>query len=388
MRNVKLILLSGIILINSFATTACWNYREVEDLAIVAGAAVDKGEKARYKLTVEVVKIAAGNDAVTESKLISSEGDTIFDCARNAISVSGKRLYWSHNKILIISKAVAEKGVIEMIDWFNRDSETRANVQLAISAENTAEDIFKGKEVIQTIKAFEMEEMLKNEKNLSKSPRMEVWEFANNMAEEGIYGCAAVAKLKEMDGGGKTPTIGGTAIFKGDKLIGIVDEDKTMDILFTQDNIKGGLLVETVKDKDKDKEIPITFEIFKSKTKIKPVFNKNQVKINVDIETTVALAELGGCKDLIEEKGREELIKLSETALKNRVEKTIKGIQKEYGTDIFGFGKRIYENEYKEWQKIKDNWDENFKNLQVNVKTKIIIKNSSMLSKPLEVRKN
>lgn len=388
MRNVKLILLAIIILINSFVTTACWNYREVENLAIVAGAAVDKGEKARYKLTVEIVKIAAGNDAITESKLMSAEGDTIFDCARNAISVSGKRLYWSHNKILIISKEIAEKGVIEMIDWFNRDSETRANVHLAISTENTAEDIFKGKEVIQSIKAFEMEEMLKNEDALSKAPRTEVWEFANNMAEEGIYGCAAAVKLQKMDGGEKTPAVGGTAIFRGDKLIGIVGEEETKDILFAQDNIKGGLLVETVKGKDKDKEIPISFEIFKSKTKIEPVFNKNQVKMNVDIETTVTLAELGGCKDFIGKKGREELVKLSETILKERVEKTIKKIQQEYGTDVFGFGKRIYENHYKEWQKIKDNWDENFKNLQVNVKTKIIIKNSAMLSKPLEVRKN
>lgn len=388
MRNVKLILLAIIILINSFVTTACWNYREIEDLAIVAGTAVDKGEKARYKLTVEIVKIAAGNDAITESKLISVEGDTIFDCARNAISVSGKRLYWSHNKILIVSKEVAEKGVIEMIDWFNRDSETRANVHLAISAEDTAEDIFKGKEVIQSIRAFEIEEMLKNEKNLSKAPRMEVWEFANNMAEDGIYSCAAVAKLKEMDSGGKTPAIGGTAIFRGDKLVGIADEDETMDILFAQDNIKGGLLVETVKGKDKEKEIPISFEIFKSKTKIEPVINKNKIKINVDIETTVTLAELGGSKDLIQEKGREELVKLSESILKERVEKTIKKIQQEYGTDIFGFGKNIYENHYKEWQKIKDNWDEHFKNLEVNVKAKIIIKNSAMLSKPLEVRKN
>ncbi len=385
-RNVKLILLSSIILINSFAATACWNYREVENLAIVAGTAVDKGENARYKLTVEIVKIAAGNNAVTESKLISSEGETIFDCARNAIAVSGKRLYWSHNKILIISKEIAEKGVIEMIDWFNRDSETRANVHLAISTEDTAEEIFKGNEVTQAIKAFEMEDMLKNEASLSKAPRVEIWEFANNMAEEGIHGCVAAVKLEETDSGEKVPSVGGTAIFRGDKLIGIVDEDDTKDILFAQDNIKGGLLVETIKGKEKEKEIPVTFEIFKSKTKIKPVISGNNIKINIDIETTVTLAELGGSKNLIEEKGREELAELTETILKNRIEKTVKKIQKDYGTDIFGFGKKIYENDYKEWQKLRGDWDERFKKSEVNVKTKILIKNSAMLSKPLEVK--
>lgn len=384
MRKVKLVLLSIIILINLFVTAGCWNYREVESLAIVAGAAVDKGDKARFKLTVEIVKISAGKEASTESKLISTEGETIFDCARNAVAVAGKRLYWSHNKVLIISKELAEKGVIEIVDWFNRDAETRANIHLAISTERKAGDIFKGKEVTETIKSFELDNMLKNEKSLSTAPQTEICEFANNMAEEGIQPSTAVVKLKDTDGE-KAPSVGGTAIFKGDKLIGIVDEEETKDILFAQDSIKGGVLTETVKIKDK--EIPITFEIFKSKSKVKPVLGKNNVKMDIDIETTVSIAELGGSTDFINEKGRKRLIKLSEQVLKKRIENTITKVQKDYGADIFGFGKKVYENDYEEWQKLRDNWDGHFKDLQVNVIPEIHIRNSAMLSKPLEVRK-
>ena len=382
---VKSVFLCIIILSNSIMLTGCWNYREVESLSIVAGTAIDKGENARYRLTVEIVKLSGGKDVKPESKLISSEGETVFDCARNAIALSGKKLYWSHNKFLIISKEVAQMGVLDMIDWFSRDAETRENIYIMVSTENTAEEIFKGEEATQAIKSFDLDDMLKNEKNLSKAPQTEVWEFANNMTGVGISASVATISMKKTDKG-KIPNIGGTAVFKGDKLIGFLDEEETKDVLFIQNRIKGGLIVQLLQQKEK--EIPITLEIFNSKTKVKPVINKNNIMFNINIETTVSLAELGGSINLIEERGRETLTKIAETTLKKRTENTVRKIQKEFGVDILGLGEKIYEDDNKTWKKLESNWCDHFKNAQVNVTAKIHIKSSSMLSKPLEVKAN
>ncbi len=385
MTKVKLILLCIIILINSIFVTGCWNYREIESLAIVAGAAVDKGENARYRMTVEVVKISGGKDTKTESKLISVEGDTIFECARNAISLSGKKLYWSHTKILIISKAIAEDGVIDMIDWFNRDSETRSSIHLLMSAEKTAEEIFKGGEVTESIKSFELEDMIKNEDRLSKAPKTEIWEFANNMGGEGIEASIATLKMKESEKG-KVPSVGGTAIFKGDKLVGVLDEEETKDMLFIRNKIKGGIIVQNVEAKKNKKQIPIALEIFKSKTKLKPIINKGKIKFDISVQTIVSLGELGGSINLIDQKGRDELIKITEASLEKRLKKTVKKIQQEFGSDILGFGMKIYEDDYESWKNVKNNWEERFKNIEVTVKAKVRIKNSAMLSKPLEAK--
>lgn len=40
--------------------TSCWNYREVNDLAIVIGAAIDKGMTENYLLTVELLEVGEG----------------------------------------------------------------------------------------------------------------------------------------------------------------------------------------------------------------------------------------------------------------------------------------------------------------------------------------
>ena len=48
--------------------TGCWDQRELSNIALVTGMAIDKGENGKYKLTVEAInatelngKTAAGN---------------------------------------------------------------------------------------------------------------------------------------------------------------------------------------------------------------------------------------------------------------------------------------------------------------------------------------
>lgn len=382
---VKYVFLCIIILLNSILFTGCWNYREVENTVIVAGAAIDTGEQSSYKLTVEIVTPTGGNDVKLESMLISSEGESMFDCVRNAIAASGKKLYWSHNKILIISKEVAQNGVLDIVDWLIRDAETRDNIYIMVSTENTAEEILQGGDTTQTIKSYNIADMVKNEESLSKAPHVHIWEFANNMSGEGISAIAPTIRLRENDKG-KIPTVGGTAIFKGDKLIGFLGEEETKDILFIQNKIRGGLIVPILKHKEK--EIPVALEIFKSKTKVRPVINNDNIKFNINIETTVSLAELGGSINLIDEKGRQELIKIAEASIKKRTESTAKKIQREYGVDILGLGEKIYENDNKAWKKLGKNWYDKFKNAKIDVTAKIHIKSTSMLSKPLKVKVN
>ena len=61
--------------------TGCWDQRELADISIVTGMAVDKGKNEKYKLTVEAInatelnaKIAAGN---SPSVVYSLEGNTV-----------------------------------------------------------------------------------------------------------------------------------------------------------------------------------------------------------------------------------------------------------------------------------------------------------------------
>ncbi|QSF45494.1 hypothetical protein JRJ22_02165 [Paenibacillus tianjinensis] len=82
-------LLSAVMLIS---LSGCWNYSEIDDMNIVAGVAIDKNKKENnLQLTVEMVDTQEGMQQSQASfKMISLTGNTIFDIARNMISLTGK----------------------------------------------------------------------------------------------------------------------------------------------------------------------------------------------------------------------------------------------------------------------------------------------------------
>ena len=381
MKKTKIVLMLLIIFISSIEFTGCWNYREIDKLEVVAGVAVDRGRNDRYKVTVEIAQISGGKESKTISKIISMEGKTIFDAVRNIISLSGKRLYWSHAKIIILSKEIASEGVTKVLDWYNRDSETRNDVNILISRGKSAEEILRGREGTEGIKSFILDDMLKNQASLGKAPVISMFQFDNDLEAKGLSPIAPAVGLKQADGE-ILPQIMGTAIFKKDKLAGFLDGEETKDLMFIKNKVKGGVIV--AEPQGNEGVTPVSLEIFKSKTKVTPVLDEKDIKININIYTTVGIDEIEGMENFIDEEGRNKLEQNAGEMLKERIESLIKKIQSDYGIDIFGFGARLREDKSKEWNRVSSNWDETFKNIKINIKVKVHVKNSAIFSKPLE----
>jgi spore germination protein KC len=383
MKIIRITLLVLLTIINSIVVTSCWNYREVDELSIVAGVAVDKGTNGLYKITAEIIKISGGKDTKTMAKTITMEGRTMFDAVRNGISLSGKKLYWSHTKVIILSKEIASEGIIKVIDWYSRDSETRADVHILISEGKSAGEIFSGQGVTEEIKSFVLDDMLKNQESMSKAPVTDILKFNNDLKAEGICAIAPVVNLKQMDGI-MLPNIMGTAIFKSDKLVGFLNGEETKNMIFVRNEIKGGVLIEGMQGNDLT--IPVSLEIFKNKTQVTPVTNGKDIEINININTIAAIDEIEGTENLIDDEGRKKLEQNAGKMLKAQIESIIDKMQSVYDADIFGFGAKLREDKIKVWYRVNNNWEETFKDLKVNVIAKVHIRNSSMLSKPLKVR--
>jgi len=380
MKRIKTLLLVFLICFHGVFATGCWNYREVDDMSIVAGVAIDKGVNKKYQVTVEIVHVTGGRESKTTSKLLTMEGNSILDAVSNGISLSGKKLYWSHVKVVIVSRKIAEEGMFKVTDWLSRDAETRLDVHLLISKEDSAKKILEGKSMTEEVMSFELDDMLKNQKNLFKAPHIEIWEFTNNLEGEGISAVAPSTNLMK-ENGAEVLQIMGSAIFKQDKLIGFINGDETEDMLFVQNKIKGGTLILD----EYGGNTPATLEILENKTKLEPMTNDNNIEMQISMDTTVAIGEIAGNENYIDDDGRKKLEQLAEKMMKDRIENTVKKIQTMYGTDIFGFGAKLREDHNKDWNKLSAHWEESFEDLKITVKARVHVKNSAMRSKPLEV---
>lgn len=379
-RAIRVHILAALVIANIMLMTGCWNYREIDKLAIVAGVAVDRGTAGRYRLTVEIAETTGGRESKISSKIIAMEGKTMFDAARNGISLVGQKLYWSHSKVILLSREIAGEGLTHILDWYTRDSETREDVYIMVSAGATAEEIFTGTPAVGHINSIELSDMVKSQESLSKAPIIDILQYNIETKTKGLSAVVPAVRLKKADD--KTvPEIFGTAIIKNDKLEGFLNGEESMYLLFARNEVKGGVLVEMPADGD---ATPVSLEIFKSKTKTKPVVNGKDIEINLSVDTTVAIDEIESSRNYIDEDGRKKLEQTAETALKQKIEALIKKVQTEFDADIFKFGLELRNNNKNAWDNVSQNWEEIFKDLKVNVKTKVHIKNSASLAKSFE----
>lgn len=380
MKKSKRVFISIFVIIYLLCTAGCWNYRELDDLAIVAGAAIDKGADGQYTVTTEVVDVDGNNDTKSESKLISMHGKTILDAIRNGISITGKKLYWSHCKVAILSKEIAEEGVTKVLDVFLRDAEIRNDVDIVYSRQDTAREILEAQETTESIKAFAIDKVLKNQIKISKAPKTDLLDYSIELQTKGISMVIPAVHLEEVKGN-MIPRVAGAAIIKDDKLVGELGEEDTQALLFVRNEVKGGVLVD---DKNVGLSAPISMEIFRNDTKVKPVVEAGKIKFKVNILVTVGIDEIQGNENFGDEKAVNRLEASTSAATQKKVTDFIKKIQSEYGTDIFLFGDKLREKNVNKWKSVSGRWEEVFRNLEVDVDAKVHIKNSALIYKTIK----
>lgn len=361
-------------------TSGCWNYREVDKLSVVAGVAIDKGETEQYAMTAEIIQISHGKEAIMTSRAITAEGKTLFDAARNMISVSGARLYWSHAKVVILSQDIAGEGISKITDLFIRDAETREDVPILISKEKSAKEIFAG-ESTEAVISMALGKTLENQKSLGKAQMIDILEFSIESQLKGASIIIPTIGLKR-DGEKKIPEIIGSAIIKNDRLAGFLDGEETKYVNLIRNEIKSGVLTQEIQTADE--QTLISLEIFKNKTKVTPIVEDENIKFNIDIETKVAINEIVGKGNYFDEDALKKLGQNVENTLKTQIEAFIMKIQSEYDADIFGFAEKLWEDKPQTYKAVRENWDEVFKGLQVNVQTKIIFENSAVIEESKE----
>lgn len=379
MKTIKKIIFILIILTNCLAFTSCWNYREINELSVINGVAIDVGEKGyKYNITGEILapKLAIGRDKV-KSRFIESQGNTIFKAVRKLIEVDGKKAYWSHAKVMIISKAVAEKGLISVIDFADRNPEPRSDMHIIIADMSKAKEIFKlyGEDV--SVVSFRLQDMLQNEGQISTYKAVDLWKFIDDLNKEGISPVAPIIYLSEI-GEKKIPQIGGIAVFKDDKMIGKLNEQESEIFSLLNPKIKGGLLV--INNETHGSLVNVSLKILNGKTIIKPIYVNGSITMKINMIVDVTIGEIEGSEDFISQGKRQVLEKNAENHIEEGVRNLIRRVQEQYDSDIFGFGNSVKINMPNLWKKIKNNWDEEFENLKFETSVSVNIKRSELTS--------
>lgn len=367
--------------ISSVFMAGCWNYRSLSDMSIVSGMAVDKNpDSGDFRLSFEILDTAKPiKEQGVRSKTIISEGRTFFDAARNAKQMLHSKLYFGHMEIAVISEEIAKSGDLgQLLDWFLRDIEFRETLNIVVAKGIPAHDILQTESVNQPIVSYEIQRIIKQDSEITASTvGKQLYELYNELNMEGISPVLpAVQAVKINDK--KICRVSGCAVFKGIRLAGYLTPEETKYYLYAVDEAKGGLLTFPADGEGKDSA---TLEVIESKTKASYKFKNEKIKFRLEPKLTTLLDEINKPLSSLDDTKIKKLEKNAEACLSSRILSVIRKVQREFGSDIFGFGNMIYKKDPKLWKKLSKDWNEIFAELPVETVSSISITNTSWMDK-------
>lgn len=367
----------------SFAVTflGCWDYEEMIDLKYLAGIAVDKDKYTNdYILTLEVLEASTNSKAIN-SNIIESRGKTIHGALRDAIKKTGNMLQGSHAKVFIVSKDIAEEGIVPVIDLIDRDVELRNDMWILISESDTASDILrKGKEGSEII-SYELAASIANSNKIGKYMKVEIFKIISDISGRGSSAIAPMVNVNNDNNTESKFNVSGTAIFKGEKVVGTLNEFETMFFqILKEDNVKFVLPIELEKGNN------ISLEIMNINRSINTKIKDNKVVIDMTINIDTALSELAssGVNYILKDE-RDKLKKQSEKQIKISCYKVIEKLQKEYKSDAIGFGDILKKRNPNAWKSMESDWLDIFENIEINLDINVEIKYNGVTNKNIEV---
>lgn len=391
MKIKKLLILFIILPIVFF--TGCWNSREINTLAITVCTGIDK-TKDGYMLTQQIInpKAIASKKSTDETPVIiySDTGKDLFEIKRKLTTECPRKIYNSHLRIVVLGETLAKDGIKNIIDFFARGEEYRTDFYFVIAKGTTANEVLKILTPLENIPGIEMFNMLKtSEKVWAPTRGIRIIELVNSIIADGknpvVSGieitkgsskAEATDALKVTNGPNrlKYTSLGA---FKKDKLTGWLNESESKGYNYITGNVKSSVGYAYYEGKDK-----ITAEVMSAKSTMKAVLVNGKPVINVKIDIKQNIGAIEGDFDVSKEENKGILSEIGEKKIKLMCEDSVNKAQKELKTDIFGFGEVIHRTYPKLWEKLKDNWNDEFSDLKVNIEVKVKTNQLGQITKP------
>lgn len=378
--------------------SGCWSSREINTLAINIAMGIDKSENG-YLLTMQILNakaIAAKNPTmVSPVVLYSEEGQNLEETMRRMSTKSGRIMYNSHLRIVVINEDIAKEGIKKILDFFARLHEFRTDFYFIVTRGTTAEKVLSILPPLQQIPGIKLYDSLKNsEQTWAPTKSIRIVELVNNIVADGknpvLTGVAVIEEFSDN----KMPTNSleslqgskvanrakyfGLGAFKEDKLVGWLNEDESKGYNYITGHIKS-----TVGYANYGNKVKITFEATNAKSAMKAsLVDGSKPAIDVEIKVKQNVGAVEGEFDVSREENKKILNEIGEKKIKSFCVKALNRAQNELKTDIFGFGEAIHRKYPKLWKEIKDDWNNEFAVLPVKITVKVKTNQLGQITKP------
>lgn len=428
---------TAVLALLSLLLSGCWDRREINDLAFVMAIGVDKGTRpGTFIITSQVAvpsEFASGrggeggggawSSLVPPVWITSIEGETVMDARRRMAEWAPRRGYTAHAEAIVLGKELARQGIAEVLDFFYRHPEFRRTAHLFV-ADGTAQSILQAyprldpipgmagrslvrwsplagtalpvtlQEAVSTLWAGRTQLVLPR---LSLTTGMEyppgqtqpASAQTGNVAASGmgLTGDSLPTDRQGKGGEGTGPGphgrelhMMGGAIFKGDRLVGYFNRRESRGYMWILGKKHGGI---TVVSSSPGCSGRVAIEITRGRARIVPELTNGHLRIRIQVKEEGNVVESLAPLDFTDAKVLRSLERRTATAIRGEIMEALRRAQKDYRSDVFGFGAAIYRRYPRLWRQIEKDWDRIYPDLEVVVEVESKIRRTMQIYRRL-----
>ncbi|NLL07669.1 MAG: Ger(x)C family spore germination protein [Firmicutes bacterium] len=365
--------------------TGCWDYIEIEALEFVFGLGVDQVEP-DYVVVVEMVKTSGGGQQVeVEPLVLATKGKSVSAAGRSLSNPAGLRAFWPHAYVFLMSEQVAREGIVPAMENIVRSRHIRSTVWVFITKDCTAEEVFKSKPPAANSVSEHLNAIALMQETISGFIPLQVWQLSQAFAAEGIAAILPTVKLVHEQGD-LVPIVEGTAVFKGDRMVGWLDGHESDILCLLKGIIQRCYFVIDTKVGENE-FFPITYELVGNRVEIKPQDKDGKLSVSIALDLHFSVEEMGRAPYSFRDEAFARSVQAQlATAFTHWIREFLSKTQQEYNADILGFGQLVRRKEPQVWRRLGENWDVHFRDLPVDLEVKCKVTMAGLSSEPLRVR--
>ncbi|MCP1187100.1 Ger(x)C family spore germination protein [Paenibacillus sp. 1781tsa1] len=371
--------------------SGCWDRKEINDIAFVIGIAVDKeGDNYRSSLQIALpgqsgsTGSSGGGGGTSGDKswfMLSNTAKTLRGTTLEGQKALSRKIYYAHRRTLLIGEELARDGVAPMLDLFTRYPLNRFSA-LPIVTKGAAYEVMDTDAPIEKFPSEMVRELcflnMRNPRSLKT--------FTDSILSDGVDPFLPVAsKVENVPKNWKDAKtnikLDGLAVFKKDKLVGMIDKAPADALILAM----GEANAPEVMVKAPRGEGDIFIKLNENNSSLHPIVKNDKVSVTIQLYAKGVVVDNESNYGDLREK---EILKLNDAIHKKIKEDIVEGvrlIQQKYHADILGIGRSIHQQLPKEWDKMKDRWDDIYPDVEVNVIPHVIIENVGVINKPIGV---
>ncbi len=362
--------------------TGCWDYKEVNDLAIVMATAIDKTEDDLIEVTLMVYMPNPSSSSNSEGSsgqsgnnhIISIKADTFADAISELEIRIPRKIFWGHSNIFVFGSELAKDGLSQQTDFIIRSIEPREQAIVYISEGPAKEHIMN----FIKLNIAEIFNKIPKNRSIKSVTLKDVEEMFVNLTQTGIIPISSGYDILTASGETMAIAVNGSAVFLNGKLIDILKGEKDIGTYWTVfPEVNSPITVSTHGGK-------VTLNPIRKSYQLIPNIENGKWEVSINIGANLEVFQNTSTLKLVRMKDLETLQKETNEKIKNDVRAFVEVIQKEIQADVLYFDEAFHRHYPKQMEDNKNNWEQKFQEVEVNIQVDATISRTGVTNLRLE----